>query len=355
MIGNRIKNWDPKLTVPKRPLIIAEAGVNHEGDLSVARRLVREAAAGGADAIKFQTYRVDTLVAKQAPAYWDTTKESTTSQTALYRKYEKFWKNEYEELKICCEKEGIEFLSTPFDESSASFLNELMEVFKIASSEITNKPFIELICSYGKPVILSTGASNIEEIEEALGWIDRFNVPAAILHCVLSYPTADDSAQLGMIKDLKQKFPSRLVGYSDHTLPGNMKILEAATILGAEILEKHFTHDKNLIGNDHYHAMDKQDLRVLKARLATIRRSIGDTYKKSLPSEELARMNARRSLVADRKIAKSEIIQLHHLTWKRPATGISPKDIDRVIGSRAARNIEEDEILTKQMLEGFDK
>ena len=351
MISHRIKNWDPKVTVPKRPLIIAEAGVNHEGDLSIARRLVREAAAGGADAIKFQTYRVDTLVAKHAPAYWDTTKEATTNQTALYRKYEKFWKKEYEELKICCQKEGIEFLSSPFDESSASFLNDLMEVFKIASSEITNKPFIELICSYGKPVILSTGASNIEEIQEALSWIDRFGVPAAILHCVLSYPTADDSAQLGMIKDLKNQFPNRLVGYSDHTLPGNMKNLETATILGAEILEKHFTHDKNIPGNDHYHSMDVDDLALFQRNLDFLFRTIGDCEKRVLEVEEPARRYARRSLVAAREIIAGQPISEKDITWKRPGTGISPKDIERIINRKAKKNIEHNELIAWEMLE----
>ncbi len=351
MIANRIKNWDPKVTVLKRPLIIAEAGVNHEGDLSIARRLVREAAAGGADAIKFQTYRVDTLVAKQAPAYWDTTKETTTSQTALYRKYEKFWKNEYEQLKICCEKEGIEFLSSPFDESSALFLNDLMEVFKIASSEITNKPFIELICSYGKPVILSTGASNVEEIDEALGWIDRSGVPAAILHCVLSYPTADDDAQLGMIVGLKKQYPTRLVGYSDHTLPGNMKNLETATILGAEILEKHFTHDKKLPGNDHYHSMDMHDLALFQRNLDFLLRTIGDSTKSVLQVEKPARRYARRSLVAARAIIAGQYISEDDITWKRPGTGISPKNIERVINHKATKNIEHNELITWEMLE----
>ena len=258
---------------------------------------------------------------------------------------------EYEELKICCEKEGIEFLSSPFDESSASFLNDLMEVFKIASSEITNKPFIELICSYGKPVILSTGASNIEEIQEALGWIDRFGVPAAILHCVLSYPTADDSAQLGMIKDLKNQFPNRLVGYSDHTLPGNMKNLETATILGAEILEKHFTHDKTLPGNDHYHAMDQHDLARFMTLAETIHTLLGPTeHKEPIATETLSRKNARRSIVLARDVIAGHQLTADDLTYKRPGNGVSPLHWDEVLKCRTSYALHADHVLQWQDL-----
>ena len=153
------------------PYIIAEAGVNHEGSMDLAKRLIREAKTGGADAIKFQTYKADTIASKNSPSYWDTSKESITSQHELFKKYDKFWKDEFYELKNYCDEIGIEFMSTPFDKESAEFLNDLMNVFKISSSDITNKPFIEFICDFGKPIILSTGASSLDEINDAVTWI----------------------------------------------------------------------------------------------------------------------------------------------------------------------------------------
>jgi len=157
------------------PYIIAEAGVNHEGKMDLAKRLINEAKEGGADAIKFQTYKADTLASKNSPAYWDRTKEPTGSQYELFKKYDKFWKSEFEQLKKYCDEAGIEFISTPFDIESATFLNDLMDVFKISSSDITNKPFIRYICNFGKPILLSTGASYMYEVEEAVPY-ERINL-----------------------------------------------------------------------------------------------------------------------------------------------------------------------------------
>jgi N-acetylneuraminate synthase len=239
-------SYNPFLGELIKPYIIAEAGVNHEGKIELAKRLIDEAKDGGADAIKFQTYKADTLASKNSPSYWDRTKEPTDSQYKLFQKYDKFWKSEFEQLKVYCEKVDIEFISTPFDLESAKFLNDLMPVFKISSSDITNKPFIEFICKFGKPILLSTGASFMFEVEEAVEWIDKYKNPLALLHCILNYPTDDKNANLGMIRALKHKFPDKIIGYSDHTLPKKMKMLETATILGAIILEKHFTFDKSL-------------------------------------------------------------------------------------------------------------
>jgi N-acetylneuraminate synthase len=333
------------------PYIIAEAGVNHEGSMDIARRLVAEAAAAGADAIKFQTYKADTLASRHSPSYWDLSKEPTRSQHELFKKYDKFWKKEFEELKRVCEREGIEFLSTPFDEESARFLNELMSAYKVSSSDLTNRPFIELICSFGKPVILSTGASELHEIQEAVSWIrGAGNVPLALLHCVLNYPTADKDAQLGMILGLRRAFPDLVIGYSDHTLPKDMTSLEIATLFGAAILEKHFTHDKTLPGNDHYHAMDKDDLAHFRRRLDGIFERIGGFEVRALAEERAARLNARRSLVARRPIRKGAAIAPDDLTWKRPATGISPKHYPDVLQRTALRDIDEDTVLQWNML-----
>jgi N-acetylneuraminate synthase len=327
------------------PYIIAEAGVNHEGNMDLAKRLIDEAFEGGADAIKFQTYKAEAIASKNSPAYWDFKKEPTKSQFELFQKYDKFWKSEYEELKTHCDNAGIEFLSTPFDVESAKFLNDLMDVFKISSSDITNKPFIEYICQFGKPVILSTGASYLYEIQEAVSWIEKTGNPLALLHCVLNYPTMDENTNLGMILDLRQRFPDKIIGYSDHTLPQDMKTLEVAVLLGSAIIEKHFTHDKTLPGNDHYHAMDKEDIKLFRKNLNRLFMLLGEFKVSALKDEAPAREHARRSLVAKCAIPKGKIIKYDDLTWKRPAHGISPKFIDEVIGKKAIVNIDEDTIL----------
>ena len=349
----KIKNLFEQKKTTKRefrwPYVIAEVGVNHECNMDIAKRIIDEACEAGADAVKFQTYKADKIASKHSPAYWDITKEPTLSQYELFKKYDRFWKKDFEVLKIYCEKAGIEFLSTPFDIESALFLNDLMDVFKISSSDITNKPFIEYICAFNKPIILSTGASYLFEIERAVSWIDSYDNPLALLHCVLNYPTEDHHANLGMILQLKKKFPDYLIGYSDHTLPNEMVVLEIANLLGAVILEKHFTYDKSLPGNDHYHAMDKNDLIMFKQKLKRNNKIIGSLEKYSLESEEPARQNARRSLVASRFIPKGNHIDIEDLTWKRPASGISPSQIDNVIGKQAAIDILEDTILQWQL------
>ena len=333
-----------------KPYIIAEVGVNHEGSMKTAKRLVDEAKAGGAHAVKFQSYKAETLASKHSPAYWDTTKEPTESQFKLFKKHDSFWKDEMYELKNYCDEVGIEFMSTPFDVESAGFLNDMMDVFKISSSDITNKPFIENICSFGKPIILSTGASDLEEVQDAVNWIKPFNVPLALLHCVLNYPTPDGNANLGMILGLKEAFPDNIIGYSDHTLPKDMKICEMATLLGSVIIEKHFTHDKSLPGNDHYHAMDKDDLKGFNKNLEVAFEILGSIKVEALADEGKARLNARRSLVAAKNIPKGKIIEKEDLTFKRPAHGISPKYIDDVLGKEAKVDIMEDEIISKNMI-----
>jgi len=345
---NSINPYEPKLY---KPFIIAEAGVNHEGSMQIAKRLIEEACEGGADAIKFQTYKANTIASKNSPAYWDTTKEPIASQYELFCKHDKFWKKEMEELKSHCDKVGIEFLSTPFDIESAKFLNDLMDVFKISSSDITNKPFIEFICNFKKPIILSTGASFLYEIQESVSWIERAGNTLALLHCVLNYPTPDENANLGMILGLKRAFPDKIIGYSDHTLPKDMQVCKNAILLGATIIEKHFTHDKTLTGNDHYHAMDKNDLTKFKKDIEETFKILGKFEVSALDDEKLARDNARRSLVASKDIKKGDIIKRDDLTFKRPAMGISPKFIDDIVGRRAFCNISEDDVLKWNMVE----
>jgi N-acetylneuraminate synthase len=333
------------------PYIIAEVGVNHEGSMELAKRLVDEAKEGGADAVKFQSYKAETLASKDSPSYWDTTKEPTTSQYELFKKHDSFWIDEMQELKNYCDEVGIEFMSTPFDIESANFLDDMMDVYKISSSDLTNKPFIEYMCQFNKPIILSTGASSLHEIQEAVSWIEKYGNPLALLHCVLNYPTPDENANLGMILDLKAKFPDKIIGYSDHTLPKDMKVCEMATMLGSVIIEKHFTHDKTLPGNDHYHAMDKDDLKLFRNNLKRTFEILGGFKVEALEDEALARANARRSLVASRNIEKGKVITKEDLTFKRPAHGVSPKFIDDVIGKVAMNDIEEDTVMQWRMFE----
>jgi len=342
---------NPHETKIYRPYVIAEVGVNHEGSMELAKRLVDEAKEGGADAVKFQSYKAETLASKDSPSYWDTNEEPTTSQYELFKKHDGFWIDEMRELKEYCDKVGIEFMSTPFDIESADFLDDMMDVYKISSSDLTNKPFIEYICKFNKPIILSTGASSLHEIQEAVSWIEKYGNPLALLHCVLNYPTPDENANLGMILDLKQKFPDKIIGYSDHTLPKDMKVCEMATMLGSVIIEKHFTHDKTLPGNDHYHAMDKEDLKLFRNNLERIFAILGSFKVEALEDEAPARANARRSLVAKSFIPRGKIIERSDLTFKRPAHGISPKFIDEIIGKTVTKNIEEDEVLVWSMFE----
>jgi N-acetylneuraminate synthase len=337
---------------PRQPFLVAEAGVNHEGSMDLARRLIDEAAEGGAQAIKFQTYRAESIASKDSPAYWDTTKEPTLSQFELFSKYDTFWKSEFEELARHCQTAGIEFLSTPFDVESARFLNDLMSVYKISSSDITNLPFIEFMCGFGKPILLSTGASHVWEIAEAVATIERHGNPICLMHCILNYPTAHADANLGMLLDLQRRFPECVPGYSDHTVPDpEMSVLTTAVTLGAVVLEKHFTHDKTLPGNDHYHAADLADLRTFGARMEALFGLLGSFDKHALDKEQPARDNARRSLVAARDISAGAPIGREDLTWKRPASGISPRQIAEVVGRRARTAIAADDVLRWSMLE----
>lgn len=349
LLKELFETHNPYANEIKMPYIIAEVGVNYEGNMSIAKDLIKQAKEGGANAVKFQTYKANTIASKNSPAYWDLSQESTKTQYELFIKHEGFWLDEMRELKECCLENEIEFLSTPFDIESATFLNDLMDVFKISSSDITNKPFIEYICKFNKPIILSTGASKLYEIQEAVSWIDKFNNPLALLHCVLNYPTPDKNANLGMILDLKKQFQDKLIGYSDHTLPNDMKVCEIATLLGSVIIEKHFTHDKNLKGNDHYHSMDKHDLQKFIKLLERDMEILGAFKIDSLQDEDISRLNARRSLVANKNIQKGHVIESNDLTFKRPAHGISPRYIDDVIGKVAIKDIFEDDILQWNM------
>lgn len=336
------------LLSPGRPYLIAEAGVNHEGSLARAIEMVDAAASAGADMIKFQSYKAETLASRESPAYWDRNEESASSQFELFQRYDSFEIEDYQKLHERCCARGIEFCTTPFDLRFVDALDPLLSIYKIASADITNLPLLRRVASKGKPVLLSTGASTVGEAERAVGELESGGAPAVgLLHCVLEYPTTLSNANLRAISHLQAAFPRLSIGYSDHVPPvDGCLALFLAWQQGALVLEKHFTLDKTLPGNDHYHAMDPDDIRAFRTRCETAEALLGENEKRVYACEASARIHARRSLVAARPIARGELIDETMLIAKRPGHGISPDRIDELIGRPAPEPLAEDAVLT---------
>ena len=342
------------------PYFIAELGVNFYDTarvmnikpLDAAKLYIDKAKEAGVDAVKFQSYKADTIASKNSPSYWDLTKESTTSQYELFKKFDGFSESDYIQLCNYCKSVGVEFMSTPFDYSSADYLYSLVDIYKISSSDLSNYPFIKYIADKGKPIYLSVGASYLSEIEEAVRIIQASKCPElCLMHCVLSYPCRNEDANLNIIKTLKKIFPDCRIGYSDHTIPDeSMSVLTAAYMLGAEVIEKHFTLDKKLPGNDHYHAGDPNDSRKAVNNFKLIEKALGSDKKTVFKCEEISRKQARRSLVLTCGKKKGENIYKQDITFKRPGTGIAPKYIDMVIGRKCVRDLPEDTILQWDMI-----
>lgn len=340
-------------------VLIGEIGVNyydialkeHISAMDAAKLMIDKAKDAGIHAVKFQTYKAETLAAKNSPSYWDTTEESETSQYALFKKFDSFGKIEYQELSDYCENKGIEFLSTAFDMESADYLDSMMNVYKISSSDLNNLKFVEYQAKKNKPIILSVGASNEEEIRTTLNCIRRYNDKTIILmHCVLEYPTPYEHANLNKIVSLTKAFPDVVIGYSDHTKPDeNYDVLKTAYNLGAMVIEKHYTLDKTLSGNDHYHAMDNIDAKNIIEQVEYLNKIRGSYELKCLESEMIARANARRSLVTTCKIKAGTVLTESMITFKRPGTGITASRFDEFIGKTIKTDVEEDCILTEEM------
>lgn len=341
--------------------LIAEIGVNYYDIaekrginlLEAAQLMIKEAKQCGINAVKFQSYKAEKLASKFSPSYWDLNEESTTSQFELFKKYDLFGKNEYRILKNYCDELGIMFMSTPFDFEAVDYLEELVEVYKISSSDITNLPFLEYIAKKNKPIMISTGASNLDEILSAVEVIKKYNKnQLTIMHCVLEYPTPLEHANLFKIQRLIHEFPNDIIGYSDHTKPTDEAIVQTVAYgMGATVIEKHFTLDKSLKGNDHYHAMDVKDAKKIINNIKLVKQIQGESMISCLQSEKLARENARRSIVAKCDIASGAEITLEMLTFKRPGTGISPNKISDILGKHARVDIQEDSILKDFMIE----
>ena len=344
----------------KRPYLVAEIGVNFYdtakelgiSPMEAAKLYVKKAKEAGANAAKFQSYKADTIVSKNSPAYWDTTKEPTKTQHELFMKFDGFDKEDYQELCDYCKEVGIDFMSTPFDYASADYLDSMVDIYKISSSDLSNTPFIKHIAKKGKPIFISAGASYLSELEEAVRVIKgEGNDKIVVLHCVLSYPTKNEDANLNVITTLKKVFPDIGVGYSDHTMPDeNMSILTAAWLLGAQVIEKHFTLNKTLQGNDHYHAGDPTDFRKFCDNVDVLMDALGSSEKTVYPCEETPRREARRSLVLTRDMKAGEVITEADLMPKRPGYGINPRFIDIVVGRKLLVDCPEDTILTWEMV-----
>lgn len=343
---------------PQTPYVIAEIGVNHEGNFALAKKLIELAKEGGAHAAKFQTYKAEKIAAKQSPSYWDLSKEKTTSQFELFQKYDAFGETEYLALAEHCRRVGIDFLSTPFDLEAVDWLSPQMPFFKIASADLTNIPLLKKVAATGKSIVLSTGASRPGEIDDAVAFLRLSGCSEIILlHCILNYPCPDENANLDMILSLRKTFPELTIGYSDHTVPDPiLTSLVVANIHGAMVLEKHFTHDKTLPGNDHYHAMDCSDLQGFwreHSKVLALRGTLSETKgKTALKDEALARRNARRSLVTLGPIRAGTVIRDEHLICKRPATGISPIHLETVLGTTVVNDLPDDHILQWHDLNG---
>lgn len=339
-----------------KPYLIAEMGVNfydtarqmNISPLEAAKLYIDKAAEAGIDCAKFQSYKANTIVSKKSPAYWDTTKESTKTQYELFLKYDSFGEKEYRELCEYTHSKGMQFISTPFDYASADYLYDIVDFYKISSSDLSNIPFIKYIGAKGKPVCMSLGASYLSEVDEAVRALKEVGCKdIVIFHCVLSYPTDPSNANLRIIETLKKDFPDIKVGFSDHVAPDEtMMTLATAYLLGANVIEKHFTLDKTLPGNDHYHSGDPEDFKKAVANFRWIDKVLGSPEKTVLDCEMVPRREARRSLVLTRNMKAGEVIKKEDLMPKRPGTGISPQYMDIVVGRKVLKDLEEDTILT---------
>ena len=332
----------------KNLFFIAEAGVNHENKIKLAEQIIKEAKLGGADSVKFQTYKAEKIASKHSPAYWDTKKIKVNSQFKLFKKFDRFDEVDYIKLKKICDHHKIDFMSTPFDNESAFFLNKLVKHFKIASADLTNYPLIETICKFNKPVFISTGASNINEINNTVKFIKKINskIKIIILHCILSYPTKYENCNLSYIPILKKKFKDCLVGLSDHTLPDeNQIVLTRAYQLGACVIEKHFTAKKlkGKQGNDHFHSINFEDIKILRKNLKILDAIDGKMkIRKVLKCEKNSRNFARRSLYTKGFIKKGEKLDYKNVIPKRPGTGLSPIHIKKIIGKKINTDLHDD-------------
>lgn len=326
-------------------MIIAEAGVNHNGSLEIAKELVDAAKDSGADCIKFQTYITENIVTNYAMKadYQKAQSNYSDSQLEMLKNLELSFQD-FIELKHYCVKKNIEFLSTAFDSESIKFLDTLgARIWKIPSGEITNLPYLVQIAKLKKSVILSTGMSTMDEIKNAIQILkENGTIDISILHCTTEYPTPYCDVNLNAMNNIKKAFGLD-VGYSDHT--AGIEVPIAAVALGATIIEKHFTLDRNLEGPDHQASLEPNELKSMVTAIRHIELAMGDGIKQPAISEKKNILIARKSIVAFRNISAGEIFTDENLTVKRPGNGISPMRWLEILGKRAVRNFQKDEMI----------
>lgn len=329
----------------KRVCIIAEAGVNHNGDINIAKRLVDAAQEAGADVVKFQTFQADSLVSKyarKAEYQFQSTDENET-QREMLKKLELTYDMHVELLQYCREV-GIDFLSTPFDLGSIDLLESVgMKLYKVPSGEITNLPYLRKIGSLKKPVILSSGMSTMGEVKEAVKILKENGAAnVAVLHCNTQYPTPMQDVNLNVMNTIRNELGVS-VGYSDHT--EGIEVPIAAVAMGAEIIEKHFTLDKTMAGPDHKASLEPDELKAMVQAIRNIEMAVGGIEKKPTSSEKDNIAVVRKSIVAKRQIEAGEMFSEDNITTKRPGIGMSPMLWDNVVGTVAKRKYEEDELI----------
>ena len=330
-----------------RTQIIAEAGVNHNGDVGIARRLVDVAAESGADVVKFQTFSADRLATASAgkAAYQVVATDTVESQYEMLRRLE-LSRAMHDELIAHCEQRRIEFFSSAFDLESADLLVALgLSSFKVPSGEITNLPFLRKIGAFGLPVLLSSGMATLGDIEAALNALERAGTPrrrVTVLHCTTEYPTPMADVNLRAMVTIRDAF-GVAVGYSDHTR--GIEVATAAVALGATVIEKHFTLDRTMPGPDHGASLEPPELAAMVRAIRNIEAALGDGIKRPSASESRNMAVARKSVVAARSIAAGELLSAENLTVKRPGTGISPMRWDELLGRPARRAYAVDEII----------
>lgn len=334
-------------TVNQRCVIIAEAGVNHNGDLQMARLLIEKAAEAGADYVKFQTFRADRIVTAQArkAGYQMKGTDHEEGQLEMIRKLE-IDRPAHEMLMVHCKAKNIGFLSTPFDEESVDLLAELgIPAFKVPSGEITNVPYLRKIGASGLPVYLSTGMATLGEVEFAIQILEAAGTPrdqVTVLHCNTEYPTPMEDVNLRAMQTMGSAF-GVAAGYSDHTL--GIEVPIAAVAMGARVIEKHFTLDRKLEGPDHSASLEPQELAEMVRAIRNVECALGNGVKRPTPSESKNILVVRKSLVALTAIREGETFSKDNLTAKRPGSGISVASWDDVIGGLARRNYERDDLI----------
>ncbi|WP_250499861.1 N-acetylneuraminate synthase [Caballeronia sp. GAWG1-5s-s] len=326
--------------------VIAEAGVNHNGSLDLAYQLIDAAAASGADYVKFQTFRAESLVTRRAPKaeYQKATTGDADSQFDMLKRLE-LPREAFGGLKKYCEQKNIEFMSTPFDLDAAHFLTDLgMKTFKVSSGDLTNIPFIREIGRIGRPVILSSGMATLGEIEDAVIALEDVGLPIGkitLLHCTTEYPAPPDEVNLLAMNTIRAAFPGAIIGYSDHTQ--GIDIPVAAAALGAQVIEKHFTLDRSMEGPDHRASLEPGELTAMIESIHRVTRALGDGRKRPTTSEIPNRLIARKSIVAATAIARGELFSADNLAVRRPGNGTSPARWDEIIGKPAARDYAQDD------------